>query len=104
MMLTFLTISGVSLGLAAAYMVTAKAKQAAFASDNTVVGLADASAETLATDSHRHLAQVTHTDWNLTTVTALSDAEEMLDMLECQGYEERELVVLGNACFAVRWR
>jgi hypothetical protein len=44
------------------------------------------------------------TDWKLTTVTALCDAEELLDVLEMKGFTERELVVMGNSCFAVRWR
>ena len=43
-------------------------------------------------------------DWQLATVPALCDAEELLDRLENWGFEERELIVLGNACFAVRWR
>lgn len=102
MMLTLLTIGGVALSLAAVYVVAAKGKEVALASDNTVVGLSDPAADTIATG--RHLRTATRTDWNLTTVTALSDAEELLDVLECQGFAERELVVLGNACFTVRWR
>ena len=102
MMLTLVTISGVALSLAAVYMVTAKAKEVAFASDNTVVGLSDPAADTVITGDH--VRATTRTDWNLTTVAALSDAEELLDVLECQGFAERELVVLGNSCFAVRWR
>ena len=101
-MLTLLTIGGIVLGLAAVFVVTAKAQEVVLASDNTVVGLADPSADTLSTG--RHLTPATRTDWNLTTVTALSEAEELLDMLECQGFAERELVVLGNSCFTVRWR
>ncbi|HEY1189721.1 MAG TPA: hypothetical protein VGE74_18885, partial [Gemmata sp.] len=96
MMLTLLTISGVALSLAAVYAVTTKTKEVVLASDNTVVGLGDPAADTLATGSH--IRSTTRTDWNLTTVTALSDAEELLDVLEYQGYAERELVVLGNAC------
>lgn len=101
MMLT-LTICGAFLGLAAVYVVTAKAKEAALASDNTVVGLSDPAADTLATGGH--FRQATRVDWNLATVTALSDAEDLLDTLEFQGFAERELVVLGNSSFAVRWR
>lgn len=45
-----------------------------------------------------------HTDWQTTTVSALCDAEDLLDRLENQGYAEREVVVLENSCIAVRWR
>ncbi|AMV29034.1 hypothetical protein VT84_31860 [Gemmata sp. SH-PL17] len=102
MTLTLLTLSGISLGLTAVYVLTAKSKEAVLAGENTAVGLADPSADTLAT-GHRS-EPVVQNDWQLTTVGALSEAEEMLDMLEYQGYSERELVVLGNSCFAVRWR
>ena len=42
--------------------------------------------------------------WNVTSVPALSDAEDLLDALEMNGFSERELIVLGNSTFAVRWR
>jgi hypothetical protein len=42
--------------------------------------------------------------WTLTTVDDLTAAEELLDTLENAGFRERELLVLGNASFAVRWR
>ncbi|MBP3957887.1 hypothetical protein J8F10_21750 [Gemmata sp. G18] len=102
MTLTLLTLTGISFGLTAVYVLTAKSKEAVLAGENTVVGLSDPAADTLATG--RHSESITRTDWQLTTVGALSEAEELLDVLECQGYSERELVVLGNSCFAVRWR
>jgi hypothetical protein len=43
-------------------------------------------------------------DWRQLTVTSLSDAERLLDHLELCGSAELELVILGNARFAVRWR
>ena len=43
-------------------------------------------------------------DWRQLNVTSLSDAERLLDYLENAGSAERELVILGNASFAVRWR
>jgi hypothetical protein len=42
--------------------------------------------------------------WESVTVSELSRAEELLDRAEAAGYEERELVVLGNSTFLVRWR
>ena len=102
MTLTLLTLTSALLVLTAVYVLTAKSKRhAVLAGENTVVGFADPSADTLTTGHH---ASSTRTDWRLTTVTALCEAEELLDVLEYQGYAERELVVLGNSCFAVRWR
>lgn len=43
-------------------------------------------------------------DWMLTIVAALCEAEVLLDRLERQGFTERELVILGESSFAVRWR
>lgn len=103
MMLSLLTVVTVTLGFTAVYVLTVKAKEAALAGADTVVGLGDASTDTLSTGGD-HLTPSTRTDWRLSTVSALCDAEEMLDVLEYQGYAERELVVLGNSCFAVRWR
>ncbi len=99
-MLAFLTLTGVLLGMMAVYVLTPKSEEVVLAGENTVVGLADPSADTLASGHH----QTTGTDWHLTTVTSLHDAEELLDLLEYQGYTERELVVLGNSSFVVRWR
>jgi len=100
-MMTVLTIAA-TVALLAVYAVATKAQPVeALAGETTIANAADA-AETLATG--RHLVPATRTDWHLATVSALSDAEELLDTLEFQGYAERELVVLGNSCFAVRWR
>ncbi len=102
MMLALLTIAGFA-AITAVYVLVAKTEPAeALAGETTLANSADPAAETLTTG--RHLTPSTRTDWQLTTVSALSDAEELLDMLENQGIEERELVVLGNSCFAVRWR
>jgi hypothetical protein len=42
--------------------------------------------------------------WQSATVSDLSTAEELLDRAEAAGYRERELIVLGEALFLVRWR
>ena len=42
--------------------------------------------------------------WQTVTVHGLAAAEDLLDLLEATGYEEQELIVLGNSRFAVRWR
>ena len=42
--------------------------------------------------------------WQSETVSDLATAEELLDRAEEEGYEERELLVLGDTLFLVRWR
>src|SRR5438552_13014876 len=42
--------------------------------------------------------------WQSVTVSDLSAAEKLLDWAEAEGYQERELVVLDNSTFLVRWR
>jgi hypothetical protein len=71
---------------------------AALASQGTAVGLADD--DTLVEKRASRPA----TEWQLTSVVDLHAAEDLLDCLEAHGYAERELVVTGNATFAVRWR
>ena len=97
---TVLLIAGVAIAFGMVYVVATQ-RGAVLVGENTAVGLADPGAETLVGGGHR--ANVA-ADWQLTAVTDLTDAEELLDCLENQGIEERELLVLGNSCFAVRWR
>ena len=101
-MLTLLTVAGVAVVLTAVSVLTTKAQPVEVLAGETTVAHAADPAETLA--SGRHVSPVTRTDWQLMTVSALSDAEDLLDVLENQGYAERELIVLGNSTFAVRWR
>jgi hypothetical protein len=70
------------------------------AGERTAVGLGDPAAETLSSETSAKSAK----EWQLTTVDNLTAAEELLDLLENQGFAEREVVILGNARFAVRWR
>ena len=106
MSLALLLFGGSTLAVAAAYMMTSRsAIHAALAAptstggQNTAVGLTDPAAETLPGGT-----RTKRTEWQLATVDDLTAAEELLDCLENQGFAERELVVLGNSAFAVRWR
>ncbi len=99
MEITALLIVGAMLATATAVVVTAR-PGTALASQGTAVGLGDPAADTLA-DAPRGPVR---TDWQLTTVDNLTAAEDLLDCLEAHGYAERELVVMGNSTFAVRWR
>ena len=64
--------------------------------------LSDPTVETVVGNSGP--AEVARGDWHVAQVETLSDAEDFLDALEAQGVEHRELVILGNSTFAVRWR
>ena len=106
MTLSLVLIAGVTIAITAAYVVDNRAfdvmTEPALAGETTAVGLADPATETLG--GHNESYAPAQNDWQLTTVSDLCDAEEMLDCLEYQGYTERELLILGNSCFAVRWR
>jgi hypothetical protein len=64
--------------------------------------LSDPSVEALTGNSGTALPVVS--EWHVIQVDTLRDAEDVLDSLEAQGVEHRELIILGNATFAVRWR
>ena len=92
---------GAAISLTAFYVIATRASaHPALAGENTLVGLHDSAAETLVGGTHSRA----RADWQLATVDDLTDAEDLLDSLEYRGYADRELVVLGNSCFAVRWR
>jgi len=102
-MLTFLLIGGAVLAITALAVTSVRP----FGAADTVlagepVGLSDPAADTLAGGTIT--PPPARTDWHLATLSALCDAEELLDCLEARGYAERELVVLGNSSFTVRWR
>jgi predicted transcriptional regulator len=101
-MFTIQTVTGTIVVLTAIYVLIAKNQPVEALAGETTLANAVASAETRRTD--RAGLMHTRTDWQLTTVSRLCDAEELLDVLENQGFAERELVVLGNSTFAVRWR
>lgn len=99
MSITLFVIAGAAVAMTAVYVVMHNsAVHTALAGQNTVVGLGGA--DTLVGGTSTPV----RTDWQLTTVDDLTSAEDLLDCLEARGYADRELVVLGNSCFAVRWR
>lgn len=100
MELTFVLIVGAVFAITAAYVVAVRPATAPeLTSQGTAVGLGDPAAETLPTGT-----QPLATEWQLTPVSDLTAAEDLLDCLEAHGYAERELLVLGNSSFAVRYR
>lgn len=42
--------------------------------------------------------------WTVITLTSLSDVEDLLDSLEAQKVAQREVRVMGNRSFRVRWK
>jgi hypothetical protein len=101
MAITIFIVAGAVVSLTALFvMATQVAARPALAGDNTVVGLADAAAET----QRMGASDRANTQWQLTTVDDLSRAEDVLDSLEACGFADRELIVLGNSCFAIRYR
>jgi hypothetical protein len=65
----------------------------------------DPSIDTLPTGCPRSkLDPPTATDWQVATLTNLSQVEDLLDCLEANGFAQREVLTLGNSSFAVRWR
>ena len=43
-------------------------------------------------------------DWQSKNFRSLSHVEDMLDSLEAHGFQHREVVVLTDDCFTVRWK
>jgi hypothetical protein len=102
-MLTLLIVGAIVVATFFVVIVSADETVAsALAGETTTVGLGEATTDTLPTV--QSTSQPTRVEWHLTTVSTLREAEDMLDSLEAQGITERELVILGNSCFAVRWR
>jgi hypothetical protein len=105
MILTFVLVSGFAIAILTVSVVATRtygAADAVLIGETTAVGLADPGAETLT--GHNTSRYRTENDWQIATLTKLSDAEDLLDYLEAQGYSSREFIVMGNSSFAVRWR
>jgi hypothetical protein len=105
MTLTLLLIGGVVLAVAAVSVVNVRSAEVVdpILAGEAAVGRTDPASETLAGPTETPPPPAL-AEWHLLTVSALCEAEDLLDCLEAQGYQERELIVLGNCCFAVRWR
>ncbi len=105
MILSLILIGATTITFLAVYTMSGRAYEVAdpiLAGETTVIGLNDAATDTQ--QMHSGGGVCVQNDWNLATVTELHEAEDMLDYLEAQGFEERELMILGNSCFAVRWK
>ena len=90
---------------AAAFLVLhTLARRSAPALDGGASALAPPTDRQPSEGSRERAALADPTVWHSATVSDLSAAEELLDRAEEEGYKERELLVLGNSTFLVRWR
>ena len=91
--------------LAAAFLILhTLARRSAPALDGDASALAARTDRQPSEGSRERAALADPTVWRSATVSDLSAAEELLDRAEEEGYQERELVVVGNSTFLVRWR
>ncbi len=68
------------------------------------VGLGSPGADTLSSVSVETVFPDRRTsDWQITTLNSLSDVESFMDYLENNRVTKREMHVLANNSFAVRW-
>jgi hypothetical protein len=58
-------------------------------------------ADTLTSDAETVFAD---DGWSVATLTRLSEVEDLLDCLEAHSVSEREVRVVGNSNFRVRWK
>lgn len=107
MTLSLILIGGI-IALTAVFVVATQLQEtvnpilAAEARGAGLLGLSDPAADTLA--GHYAATPPPAGDWQLRTLSSLCEAQDLLDCLEHHGIAERELVILGKASFAVRWR
>lgn len=88
----------------ATVVIFALSRRSTPAAVGTVIGFSAQTGDepTFGSGEHRPLGDPD--DWDSVTLSDLGTAEERLDWAEREGFEERELIVLGNATFLVRWR
>jgi hypothetical protein len=69
-------------------------------------GLADPSAVTLAGSGElvRTVLNPPRAEWQSATLHSLAEVENLLDSLEAHGVMNREVSVVNNGTFAVRWK
>ena len=90
--------------MAALLILYALARRSAPALDGDASALAARTDRQPSEGSRERAALADPTVWRSVTVSDLSTAEELLDRAEQEGYQDRELVMLGNSTFLVRWR
>ena len=90
--------------IAAAFLILHTARRSAPALDGGASALAARTDRQPSEGSRERAALADPTVWRSAVVSDLSTAEELLDRAEQEGYRERELVLVGNSTFLVRWR
>jgi|SRR4051794_20916687 len=104
MPLTFLLVFGAVLAVTTRFiLVSPRPEDVALSGQSPASRSTDPASDTAA-GSETQASGPAPAEWRLMTVTTLRDAEQLLDWLEAHGHADRELIVLGNSNFAVRWR
>ena len=69
-------------------------------------GVSDPTSVTLAGSSElvRTVLAPRQPEWQTATLHSLADVEDLLDSLESHGVASREVTVVNNSTFAVRWK
>ena len=99
-----LLVGAVIFGLSAFLFLHALARRSTPAADVVTDHIVCEPARDLGGGSREHAQLPDPNVWQSVTVADLATAEELLDLAEAYGYSERELVVLGESAFLVRWR
>ena len=90
---------------AVAIIATRPAAETASVSPFAAVGLGCPAADTLSCHGTETILPDRRSgDWRVTTLNSLSDVETFLDHLENCRVDEREMHILSNNSFAVRWK
>jgi len=102
---TILSALAAALAVAGAILVLhALARRSFPAADVATTQVSDRKENEPAGGSRDHTPLLDSSVWHSAVVPDIATAEELLDQAEQDGYRDRELIVLGNSTFLVRWR
>jgi len=88
-----------------AVMITATRPASETVSSFGAVGVGCPSADTLSNAGIDTVLPIRRTDeWRVTTLNSLTEVESFMDYLENNRVSEREMHVLSNNSFAIRWK
>jgi hypothetical protein len=103
-------MTSILIGVGAVSVVYATAVRAGLPEPGTVNPFAGSTATDPAADTLSTSSEVEKTTpplgvaWQTKTLTNLRQVEDLLDCLEAHGVHERDVQILGESTFLVRWR
>jgi hypothetical protein len=98
------TVATVLAAAVAVLVLHTLARRSAPVTDTASTAVAEPGAGEAPGGSREFAALLDPDAWQCEVVFDLATATTLLDRAEADGYEERELVVLGPSAFLVRWR